>query len=251
MAISVPPFRCHHAALTPDQVSRLREEAHALFTAKQKTRGSGRYSAGTTFFIHAADTPRSLAEEYALSVFRWFTQGQYFDPHCAGAEFWPLVLNENSDEVGAHYDKDYAAEAEGEDLYPLVGTVTYLADHGAPTTFFEITEDTTRDHSECSIEHAWISRVRSGKVVAFDGRYLHCAPSALIDMWGRGPAQATPRVTMLVNIWFDPPRDAIRSPFIDESYTPTNPFPAHLGAPSYLYFILFFICGRLGHKHGH
>merc|ERR1712137_347626 len=63
-----------------------------------------------------------------------------------------------------------------------------------------------------------MSRVQSGKIVAFDGRYLHCAPSALATMWGAPKANAGPRVTLLVNIWFHTPKDALRCPFKDDDY---------------------------------
>lgn len=219
MPKQLPPFRGYHI-LTPDQVLQLKEASHNLFTAKKKARG-GRYSTGDTFFIGSSETPKSIAEAYALYVFKWFTRGMSYDPSDAGAEYWPLVLDGDYDEVGAHYDKDYGAESEGRDLYPLLGTVTYLADHGAPTTFFEMVESTSREITQnpCSISRGWLSKVQSGKIVAFDGRYLHCASSSLVNMWGNKQKQSGPRVTLLVNIWFNRPRDAVRSPFVDENFT--------------------------------
>ena len=230
--MSVEPFRAFDAALSSDQVVLLKEASKELFTAKQKAK-RGRYSTGDTYFVKASEEPNSIAELYALAVFRWFTNGLSFDPQCAGAEYWPLVLDGSSDEVGAHYDKDYAGETDGEDLYPLVGTVTYLSDHGAPTTFFEMLESTSRASPTCSVPRAWISRVQSGKIVAFDGRFLHCAPSALANIWGMPKPNAGPRVTLLVNVWFHTPRDALRSPFQDPDVKLIG-LPMQIGTPNYI-----------------
>lgn len=224
-------FRSFDTVLDKEKVEILKEEARNLFTAKKKARG-GRYSAGDTYFITADQEARSIAEEYALTVFHWFTEGMEYNKSTSGAEYWPLVLDGSIDDVGAHYDKDYAAESDGEDLYPHVGTVTYLADYGAPTTFFEMEECVSRESTECSIGRGWISRVRCGKVVAFDGRYLHCAPSSLATIWGSSKSNG-PRVTLLVNVWFHIPRDAIRCPFIQDSYTPIE-FPNSLPISSKL-----------------
>ena len=44
---------------------------------------------------------------------------------------------DNEDAVGWHWDKDYSAEANGVNVHPHIGTVTYLCDNGAPTVFLE------------------------------------------------------------------------------------------------------------------
>ena len=226
-----PPFQAFTAVLTTDQVLLLKEKAKELFTAKTKS-ANERYSSGETFFIAADEEPASVAEEFALAVFRWFSAGTYFDPSQAGAEYWPLVLDERSDQVGAHYDKDYAAERAGEDRYPYAGTVTYLADYGAPTTFFDVREDTPLP---CSVPRAWMSRVRSGKVVSFDGRLLHCAPSEMASLWEQPRPGQGPRVTLLVNVWFSRPEDALRCPFVEKDYAAGRlALPNNLGTPDHV-----------------
>ena len=51
-----------------------------------------------------------------------------------GAEWWTQVIDPR-DDIGVHWDKDYALEPAGVNLHPHVGTVTYVgaSTEGAPT----------------------------------------------------------------------------------------------------------------------
>lgn len=79
-------------------------------------------------------------------------------------------------DVGPHYDKDYGSEPEN--IYPRWGTVTYLSVLGAPTVFFDQTED---QELPAGITRGYLSKPVPGKHVKFDGRLLHCASSSLFD----------------------------------------------------------------------
>ena len=55
-----------------------------------------------------------------------------YDPETSGAEWWTQVIDDE-DEIGWHWDKDYALEGSGVNVHPQLGTVTYFCDGGAPT----------------------------------------------------------------------------------------------------------------------
>ncbi len=111
--------------------------------------------------------------------------------------------------VGLHFDKDYGREDDGDHRYPFIGTVSYLCGGGAPTLFLQRCEGDTAP----AIPRGFLSQVTPGKQVAFDGRFLHCAPADLVDAWGMHtmPRKKEPRITLLVNIWLhEQPLDAVR-----------------------------------------
>ena len=57
-----------------------------------------------------------------------------FDPTRSGAEWWTQVIDSTHDAIGLHWDKDYALEHNDLNVHPHVGTVTYFANEGAPTS---------------------------------------------------------------------------------------------------------------------
>ena len=95
----------------------------------------GEYSQGETFWLAADSEPRCMLEQVARSIFAKHAAalGSY-DPRRSGAEYWSLCIDADDDDVGLHWDKDFALEAEeGTNLTPAVATVTYLTGQGAPT----------------------------------------------------------------------------------------------------------------------
>jgi hypothetical protein len=197
----------------PEHLDTLRKDCETVFTARDKPDGAA-YSAGQTFFLPANKEPRCALEALAMMIFHKHTehlpQGMY-DPATSGANWWTLVLDENSDnsdtadrkpsvteaavaageddeeegdedEVGLHFDADYELEDQTNLLlHPRVGTVTYLSDCGAPTVIFNLKsppmEDTQCKSLEQNIDKAWLSHPQLGKHTAFDGRLLHGAPA--------------------------------------------------------------------------
>ena len=106
---------------------------------------------------------------------------------------------------------------------PHLATVTYLNDFGSPTLMAGIRCPLSMGDDVCGeASEALLSRPETGKHVAFDGGYLHAAPSEL-SIWDPpgddGAAthntQTAPeqRLTLLVNCWLNwRPRDAIDCP---------------------------------------
>ena len=76
-----------------------------------------------------------MLEQVARSIFAKHAAALgHYDPRRSGAEYWSLCIDADDDDVGLHWDKDFALEAEtGTNLTPAVATVTYLTAHGAPT----------------------------------------------------------------------------------------------------------------------
>jgi hypothetical protein len=178
-------------------------ECEELFTATQRKSGR-KYSEGQTFWVDAScQNPRSAIEAFALDVFDHHTRANVkFDRTKSGCEFWPLVIDSLSSDVGAHFDKDYGAR---EDIYPFLATVTYLQGcAGAPTMFFDCREDELPKR----ISRAFVSFVEEGKHVLFDGTLLHCASSEMCATKMGGSSSS--RITLLINLWLDHrPVDAV------------------------------------------
>ena len=223
------------------------------FTARATTKARGPYSSGRTYWLAADAEPRCALEQLAKRVFEAHTRApsaafaaekkrrgdcgdtptgsdaRGFDPRRSGAEWWTQVVDVD-DEIGMHWDKDYALEAADVNVHPQIGTVTYFSSAGAPTlmarkragTFFRDAsfagafDDFETDPQSMSAFHAkkpkhtsaeaFLSFPAFGKHVAFDGRWLH---GALPELGGTtsGEAKATKkkakRVTFLVNVWLN------------------------------------------------
>lgn len=191
------------------------------------------YSSGSTYWLAASDAPWCALEHLARRVFQLHTRDvpvSAFDPKYSGAEWWTQVLDDpGEDEIGAHWDKDYGTEAADVNVHPHVGTVTYLSDVGAPTVMLplktkprysadvrgrapRVPSGTRRESLGKNDAGAFVSYPAVGKHVAFDGAWLHAAPSDLAagspgrnrdDGKESAEEEKAPRVTFLVNVWLD------------------------------------------------
>lgn len=231
-----PPFLSFDKVLNDGEIEILSKECEEIFNAKSKR---GKYSSGQSFFLHCTETCISNVEAFALRLFGSYTKNIKFDDETSGVEFWPLVI-ETVDDVGAHYDKgavrimsqcmrnltlltDYGVEDENMDIFPWLGTVTYLCDIGCPTIFFEQTE---KEELPCHIKTGYLSQVKRGKHVCFDGRFLHCGSSDLLDAMQRNVVRK--RITLLINIWLNHiPADPVRCELISPNISVSSnaPFP--------------------------
>lgn len=176
----------------------LKDDCATVFTARS-THPGGVYSAGSTYWIGADETPTTALEKLALEIFSLHA-GQCsgsFDVKRSGAEWWTLAIDQ-ADEVGWHWDRDYELEdSVGFYVHPHLSTVTYLTDGGAPTLILEADGSGTDDSTQ-EVKFAHVSHPRVGKHVCFDGRFLHSAVSEFAQ-----PGTATARVTFLVNVWLN------------------------------------------------
>ena len=170
--------------------------------AVKKVVGSGKaYSRGDTFFVRSTDTPRCGLEEVALQIFKMHTEGCTFDPSRSGAEWWTLVLDADS-EVGWHWDKDYALESSMKlNVYPQIGTVTYLSDHGVPTAVARMAAPPlVTDALPPSSQGYYLCYPKRGRHLAFDGRFLHGSKEG----FAHSPLpKGERRTTLLVNVWLN------------------------------------------------
>ena len=207
-------FRAYNETLSPSVREVLREEA--IKVCKVDDGGGTRYSTGETYWVPCDADPSTLTglENLALSIFKTHTAGAIHDRSKSGAEWWTVVVEENDEaEVTWHFDKDYDLERSGINVFPHLSTVTYLTDCGAPTVILEHagpmrTSDKIETEKD-EIKRCWVCYPKMGRHCAFDGRFLHAAPSALAvegitHKRKRGEDEKkrkSLRVTFLVNVW--------------------------------------------------
>ena len=229
----------------------LLDDCRSVFTARAKTK-KGPYSSGKTYWLSADTSPRCALEEIARKVFEFHTKiavEEYekaynnnmnvascssheqempppFDLSRSGAEWWTQCID-GGDEIGMHWDKDYALEQSDLNIHPQIGTVTYFSGHGAPTlmvrkrtpvyfsesvaggfddfqtSFMGNYSDSSRQvpqHTDCD---AFLSYPAIGKHVSFDGSWLHGALPELAGKRKTHKKESTTRVTFLVNVWLN------------------------------------------------
>lgn len=161
---------------------------------------TGQYSPGDTYWIAAGETAKNNYEALALEIFRKHTVGVEFDKERSGAEWWTVVIDSESSEVGLHWDRDYNLEEDTDiQVHPHVATVLYLTDGGVPTCVFPVvsTMTCTDDIEPMASCPPRISFPKVMKHITFDGRLLHGALTPL----AREPS--TKRISFLVNIWLN------------------------------------------------
>lgn len=164
-----------------------------------------------TFWMPAEGAePRCALESFALDVLRFHLRNggpSQGTPPCpvAGAEWWVQVrdagLNAHTDaSVAFHWDGDEGAMRRGSHVPPVLATVTYLGNVGAPTLVLPIVASGCGKASPAPTDAAswaFLSYPEQGKHLAFDGRLLHGAPSG----YASPAAAGAPRVSLLVNVW--------------------------------------------------
>ncbi|CAB9499899.1 expressed unknown protein [Seminavis robusta] len=204
-----------------------------------------------TFWVPAAGTARCSLEQMALDVFAHHTDGDDddYDPDTSGAEWWVQIRpspdkvgryamhasssqddndNDTDDKQGIsfHWDKDEDLRILcGGNIYihPHISTVTYLTSLGAPTLALNLRVNNLTGEwmvpSTSDNTKGYLSWPRFGKHLSFDGRFLHAAPSDLMEPGTfetqcQIPETTTTksekqqrrrhgRVTFLVNIWLN------------------------------------------------
>ena len=216
---------------SPKQASRWVADCEACcFKArllqKLEAGAEGEYSQGETFWLAADSEPRCMLEQVARSIFAKHAAalGSY-DPHRSGAEYWSLCIDADADDVGLHWDKDFALEAEeGANLTPAVATVTYLTGQGAPTIMLARPPPSRLGEpldDGALISRGYLSHPAPGKHIAFDGRWLHGAPMDLARS-GVRTGKRRKRISLLVNVWLDH-RPALAMPLPTELVARLSP----------------------------
>ncbi|TFJ83365.1 hypothetical protein NSK_005335 [Nannochloropsis salina CCMP1776] len=180
-------FPCFCTDATSSSVlSTLLHDCRLASTARAQAKAGGDYSEGETFFITADTEPKVQLEALALSIFRAHTTQAAYAEGQSGAEWWVQVLEEE-DDIGLHFDKDYALEAHGLNIYPHLATVTYLSSLGGPTLVLPLSGPLhVGEDLSGALSGAWLSLPAVGKHTVFDGRLLHAAPAELRGLWADG-----------------------------------------------------------------
>ncbi|KAL7513415.1 hypothetical protein ACHAXN_010511 [Cyclotella atomus] len=202
-----------------------------------------------TFWMPAKGMePRCFLENLAMQIFHHHvpkSSNFYYDEATSGSEWWvqirpsppagrySMLADESKDDkddlaksgISFHWDKDEDLRLLcGGSMYihPHLSTVTYLTDIGAPTMVLSKRVDSMTGENiveECDTS-GFIAWPKTGKHLSFDGRYLHAAPSDLMERGafdeqckfakeGLGDKQKKVaerrhrRVTFLVNIWLN------------------------------------------------
>ena len=201
-----------------------------------------------TFWINCDEKPRCALEQMALEVFKHHVKdGVNFDPSTSGAEWWVQIRpsppagryrllddgkdgkDEDADDLETtgicfHWDKDEDLRLMmGGNMYihPHISTVTYMSDSGAPTLALNNTVNPfTGEYLSPSEQSAYLSWPKQGKHLSFDGRFLHAAPSNLMEKGAfekqmkvsddisdenlkKKQLRRQRRVTFLVNVWLN------------------------------------------------
>ena len=245
------PFWAQESALKFSRLEQLRADCETVFSARTREDDQA-YSAGITYFCPSQMKPRCALEALVLDIFHQHTESLtdgVFVPEQSGAEWWTLVLDEDdderskidngkngenaigveedeeSDEVGMHFDADYGLEDQAPNLllHPRLATVTYLSNYGAPTVVLNRRSPPPDDEGKRTLQGevnmCWVSHPRVGKHVAFDGRLLHGAPATFfpgreltkdLDTQQPPPTKRLKqemephiRYTLLVNVWLN------------------------------------------------
>lgn len=174
--------------------------------------------------------PRKLCYDPATSGAEWWVQ---IRPSPPAGRYSMLYKDDDADGqddmaksgISFHWDKDEDLRLLcGGSMYihPHLSTVTYMTDLGAPTMVLSRRVDpmTGENISEDSNTDGLICWPKRGKHLSFDGRYLHAAPSDLMEdgvfekqctfiKEGLDKKEANTlerrsrRVTFLVNIWLN------------------------------------------------
>jgi len=232
--------RCWDDALSSRTIRQVREEAERLWKAAG---GDSRNKKARSFWIGLSDEPRCCLEQLALEVVRFHGHaGSEVGCRLLGAEFWVQVRSSEDPEekqgLTFHFDKDEVAVQEW-DLWshPELGTVTYLADGGAPLVVFSTPSENTllcknsddeatvakpkaksKVRDSVSPSECLVCFPRAGRHVSFVGNFLHGVPQELLHLQetsstsnssghgkrnapGAEPNSPYRRLSFLVNLW--------------------------------------------------
>lgn len=203
--VNIPPFSIHEMKNVTELSQSLQEQCEALAALSKDT-----------FWLGINDTPRCPLEELAMLVFTHHVPtSATINAENSGVEWWVQVKSAIGDQsssstsrgIDLHYDKDEEiASSFSLGIFPQISTVTYLSEASeAPPTI--VLETTSASAVESSIHRCFVSIPEVGKHVAFDGQFLHGAPSQLGTFTKTNgkpvTANANNRVTFLVNIWLN------------------------------------------------
>lgn len=144
-----------------------------------------------------------------------------------GAEWW--IQEQGPDQgIGFHYDKDEAYASEHMTMrFPEVSTVTYLSASGAPTLILNQTTPDGNEEIPPLPREGFVVHPHPNKHLIFRGNLQHGVSALLArrppgEQQTKGGEPGTPRRTLLVNWWRQPPLEPNCVPFKEERWRRLN-----------------------------
>mmetsp|Transcript_26104 Transcript_26104/g.49345 ORF Transcript_26104/g.49345 Transcript_26104/m.49345 type:complete len:405 (-) Transcript_26104:72-1286(-) len=137
---------------------------------------------------------------------------RYSKSDIQGAEWW-IQARSGKEGIGFHYDKDEAYASNYMTMsFPIISTITYLTDAGAPTLILNQTSlDGSQEFPEVPHE-GFLSYPKANRHVLFRGDLNHGVSKTL----SLDEDQPNSRVTLLVNWWTRKPMEPNCMEFTDE-----------------------------------
>lgn len=160
-----------------------------------------------------------LLRRYALPE-EFYPDGRYSADDIIGAEWW-IQRRGRTEDIGFHYDKDEAkASLERRMEFPILSTITYLEDVGAPTLIFDQTTPDGNVDIPAIPEHALLVYPKANRHVVFRGNLNH---GVVGELSRTAEAEGKKRITLLINWWY-------RRPMEPNTVRITNAMAASFGA---------------------
>ena len=142
-------------------------------------------------WIGLHDEPENALEKYVLDSYDMYFKDMF--PNVTGFEWWFHYIKKCDRMIAFHSDHDEMVrrENEGEMIYPLLSTVTYLNNHKSPTIVWDTsTGKHQKEYRNIPPTEVVFSIPEEGRILTFNPRYIH----------GVLP-QSEDRITLMYNIW--------------------------------------------------
>jgi hypothetical protein len=142
-------------------------------------------------WIGLHDEPENALEKYVLDSYDMYFKDKF--PNVTGFEWWFHYIKKCDRMIAFHSDHDEMVrrENEGEMIYPLLSTVTYLNNHKSPTIVWDTsTGKHQKEYRNIPPTEVVFSIPEEGRMLTFNPRYIH---GVLPHSEGR--------ITLMYNIW--------------------------------------------------
>ena len=142
-------------------------------------------------WIGLHDEPENALEKYVLDSYDMYFKDKF--PNVTGFEWWFHYIKKCDRMIAFHSDHDEMVrrENEGEMIYPLLSTVTYLNNHKSPTIVWDTsTGNNQKEYRNIPPTEVVFSIPEEGRMLTFNPRYIH---GVLPHSEGR--------ITLMYNIW--------------------------------------------------
>ena len=142
-------------------------------------------------WIGLHDEPENALEKYILDSYDMYFKDMF--PNVTGFEWWFHYIKKCDRMIAFHSDHDEMVrrENEGEMIYPLLSTVTYLNNHKSPTIVWDTsTGNNQKEYRNIPPTEVVFSIPEEGRMLTFNPRYIH---GVLPHSEGR--------ITLMYNIW--------------------------------------------------